>query len=667
MSGLSSLDIAVITAELNTAVKDSLISNIYQLNDKMLLLKLRKRGEPKTNLIIEAGVELHVTAYDFERPSKPSNFCMALRKYLRNGRIREIRQYDFERIVELMISSKSGEYRLIVELFGDGNIILVDSENRILHALTYRRMRDRNIIRGETFKYPPPKGKDPRSISREDLEELRVNGRLEVVRSIVRAFGIGGKYAEEILARAGVDKNMPSSELKGCELNRIYESLMDLVSEFSVENETPSVYLDENGRWIDVSPIKMRKYSDMKTINFGSFNEALDEFYTRYIVEKDALKARRTAEEQIKRLERILEEQERAIKESTRRAEIYRRIGDAIYLHLNEIQFLMQRIMAEKRAGKSWNEISESLMKESRVPAAYFRGINPKAMTLRISVDDLTFDLDLKASAQENAARYYELAKKAERRARGAEEAMKETKAKIEDIRSRGAEETEKAELPIRIIRREWYERFRWFRSSEGFLVIGGRDRIQNEILIKKYMEPEDLVFHAEIPGAPFVLLKTRGGKPSEVTIFEAAQFAGSYSRAWREGLGSIHVYWVKPEQVSKSPPSGEYLSRGAFMIYGTRNYIRNVPLEVAIGVLVEDEGIRIIGGPPSAIAKHTGIYVKIHPGDKSSGELAKQIRDLLARMLSGEARKSLLKIPLDEIQRFIPPGGGSISRMDNT
>jgi len=322
--------------------------------------------------------------------------------------------------------------------------------------------------------------------------------------------------------------------------------------------------------------------------------------------------------------------------------------------------------MNEKRSGKNWEEIIETLRREkkkSRVPAIYFEDLNPKTLSLRVSVEGQVFDLDLRTSAQRNAAEYYERAKKAEKKAQGAEEALKQTQMRIEKAKRRRLKETESMpKLPPKKRRREWYEKFRWFRSSEGFLAIGGRDRIQNEILIKRYMEPKDLVFHAEIAGAPFVLLKTEGKNPSENTLYEAAQFAASYSRAWKEGLGSISVYWVYPDQVSKTPPSGEYLSKGAFMIRGSRNYIRNVPLEVSIGVVKKDDEIQVIGGPPQAVAKQTDVYVKIIPGKEPSGRLAKQIRNLMEKMLSEKGCKDA-QIPLEEIQRFIPSGRGAISK----
>ncbi|MEM2273195.1 MAG: fibronectin-binding domain-containing protein, partial [Candidatus Bathyarchaeia archaeon] len=127
------------------------------------------------------------------------------------------------------------------------------------------------------------------------------------------------------------------------------------------------------------------------------------------------------------------------------------------------------------------------------------------------------------------------------------------------------------------------------------------------------------------------------------------------------EQIRAIDVYWVRPEQVSKTPPSGQYLPRGSFMIYGARNYIKNVPLEVAIGVRKDDGDIKVIGGPTSAISKQTSIYVRVAPGNLQSGRLAKEIRERLASIAPQEERGAILKIPLEDIQAFIPLGQGSI------
>ncbi|MEM3507116.1 MAG: NFACT RNA binding domain-containing protein, partial [Candidatus Bathyarchaeia archaeon] len=213
-------------------------------------------------------------------------------------------------------------------------------------------------------------------------------------------------------------------------------------------------------------------------------------------------------------------------------------------------------------------------------------------------------------------------------------------------------------------IKHEWYEKFRWFNSSEGFLVLIGKDASTNEVLIKKYMNSSDIVIHSEFQGSPFVLIKTYGKKPSEKTLQEAAQAAASYSKAWKYGLSSLDVYWVNPNQITKKTPSGEYVKKGAFMIYGQRNYIKGVPLKLAIGLLVskENEEIKVIGGPIEAIKNQTNIYVKIIPGKIKAGKLAKEILSKLSKKYFEVFKKELKrKININEVQNFIPAGLGDI------
>jgi len=92
--------------------------------------------------------------------------------------------------------------------------------------------------------------------------------------------------------------------------------------------------------------------------------------------------------------------------------------------------------------------------KESRVPAVYFESLNPKNLSLRVSLEDQAFDLSLKVSAQRNAAEYYEKAKKAEKKAKGAEDALKQTRIRIEEAKRRRLEETERMpKIPVPLLR----------------------------------------------------------------------------------------------------------------------------------------------------------------------------------------------------------------------
>ena len=149
---MTSFDVAAVVFELTPIIKDARIENIYQLDSSTLLLRLHRPSQPAMQLLIEAGRRIHLTSYALKKPLAPPALCMTLRKHLRNGKIIDIQQHEFERTVLLKTSTREGAFQLVAELFGEGNIILVNPQGLITAALIYRRMRDRNILRKEIFR-----------------------------------------------------------------------------------------------------------------------------------------------------------------------------------------------------------------------------------------------------------------------------------------------------------------------------------------------------------------------------------------------------------------------------------------------------------------------------------------------------------------------------------
>jgi len=666
-SEMTSFDIAALVFELNEVVRDARIENIYQLNPTTLLFRLHVPNQPALQLLLEAGKRAHLTSYVLSKPLKPPSFCMALRKHLRNSKISEVQQHEFERVITIRVDTREGKFLLITELFGVGNMILVSPQGTILYALTYRRMRDRNILRGESFKHAPPSGKNPLHLSRPDLDEIKHYGQLEIVRALTRLLSIGGLYAEEILLRAKIGKKTPCEALTKQQIDAIFTETQALISKTTAGKFEPYIVVDEKGEWVDVVPFPLKRYEGLMLKPYKSFNQASDEYYAKAVTVEKVSETEREFARELTKLRRTLEDQRKTLEESRRTMEQNKAIGDLIYAHLGEFQLLAQKIIEEKSRDKTWEQISSEIEIEKqaqRTPFVYFQSLDSRRRVLNVSVGDTTFSLDLTRSIQANAAGYYERAKKTERKLKGAERAMLETQAKIDELQRRLKEKTQEVLGEAKPKRREkaWYEKFRWFHSSDGFLVIGGRDATTNEIIIKKHTEPTDIVFHADIAGAPFVVIETEGKTLSEQTIREAAQLAASYSRAWREMFHAIDVYWVHPDQLSKSPPPGQYLEKGAFIIRGKKNYVRNVPMRVAIGIVMKENLVAVVGGPPEAIKKQTNVYVEVIPGQQTSSTLAKHIRRLLAEKAPSEWRREILETSLDEIQAFIPSGKGAIS-----
>ncbi len=251
--------------------------------------------------------------------------------------------------------------------------------------------------------------------------------------------------------------------------------------------------------------------------------------------------------------------------------------------------------------------------------------------------------INISKTIEQNAASYYEKVKKLKRKLEGATKALDRSKVKLDKLNKKEIDVKSKKITKKTITKREWFEKFHWFYSSTDFLVIGGKDATSNEIVVKKHVDKGDLVFHTEMSGSPFFVIKNDGKKIDETTIKETAQATVSYSKAWKLGIGISDVFYVKPDQVTKEAQSGEFIAKGAFMVYGKKNTLRS-KLEIAVGI----KEAKVIGGPVSAIKKHSEKFVIVVPGKHKKSDISKKIK----KKIGGT---------LDEISRFLPAGGCEI------
>ncbi|MBW3010724.1 DUF814 domain-containing protein [Candidatus Woesearchaeota archaeon] len=254
--------------------------------------------------------------------------------------------------------------------------------------------------------------------------------------------------------------------------------------------------------------------------------------------------------------------------------------------------------------------------------------------------------LDLKKNIDKNAAFYYEKAKKAKRKIDGAKKIVAEARKDLEKAEKEKEkimeqiEKEEKEKKKKKVRKKEWYEKFRWFISSSGFLCIGGKDATTNDIIVKKHCEKGDLVFHTDIAGSPFFVIKAEGKEIDEQTKEEVATATAAYSRAWKLGISTTEVYCVSPDQLKHEMG----LPKGTFMVYGKRQYF-SPTLKIAVGMT--EKGVPM-GGPVSAVKKHCKAYVTIKIGDMKKSEIAKRIQ----KKIGGDS---------EDIMPCLPTGGYAI------
>jgi predicted ribosome quality control (RQC) complex YloA/Tae2 family protein len=586
-------------------------------------------------------------------------FCRVLRKHLRRKRLEEIGQIGFERIVKLAFSSKDEVYALYTELFGKGNHILVDGGERILHASSYWRMRDRDVMRGTVLQLPPSTRKTLLEAARSDLDALS-GTRGPLSRQLTRLYAIGSLYAEEIVLRAGLAGDVDCDSLTSPQINAIHEAIQSLIADYHRRVE-PRIVVDDEGEYVDVVPLTLRCFTDDRQIAFPTFNRAVDEYYAKShaLRVEDGIEQRYAA--RVAKQQRILSDQKGQVASLEARIATDQRIGDLIHSNTGPLRAIIEQVMQARRSGRPWGQILASV--DSVFSSPPLRSIDPDHAIAVIELDETRFDLDLRRDVYANAASYYQRAKTARSKLAGLLKAIEDTTRRIERLKRTKPRTDEVATQPRRVRNKEWYEKFHWFHSSDALLVLGGRDATTNELLLRRHTDSTDVVLHADSPGSPFAVIKTEGHVPSQETLREAAQMVVSYSKVWRSGDSVVDAYWVKPEQVNKTPPSGEYLARGSFMIHGQRHYFRKVPLRLAVGVKLTSDRPVVVGGPPTAIRAQTPVFQEIVPGRLKTRELIRRIVAQLIAKVPEEVKRTISAIPTDEFQVFIPGGRGQLAQ----
>ncbi|MEM0350429.1 MAG: ribosome rescue protein RqcH [Archaeoglobaceae archaeon] len=493
-------------------------------------------------------------------------------------------------------------------------VVLIDFEREKSKRVVLELFSKGNVILMEEDRVIMPLKEIKKQIS-----EKKVSPDKELVRYLANS-GFGGLYAEEICLRAGLNKVKKFSELSE-EERRVLKETIEKIMNFELR---PQIVLKDS-KPIDVVPMDLMYYKDYEKKYFKTFNEALDEFYYRTASEE-------RESEEVEKLKSRLKIQEETLRNYEREMEEYREIADLIYSNYSLIE-----------------EIIENLKKNKAFD--FVKSYDPKNGKALIQLGGKEFEIKLDLGVHGNAEFYYEMVKKTRKKIEGIRNAIQETLKELEREKS-------KFRFSFTVRRkREWFEDYRWFITSDGFLAIGGRNAKMNSEIVSKHLESRDLFFHTQTPGAPAVVLKL-GQEATERSIFETAEFAAIYSSLWKEGKHSGEVYYVKPEQVLRSAKSGEYLPKGSFYIVGERNYI-TVELRCAIGV--ELEKMRVIGGPVSAVKKWADYYVELEIGDVKSDELSVEIAKILAEKAGENAYIVKAIARPEEIAKFLPPGKSRI------
>ncbi|KAJ4298673.1 hypothetical protein N0V88_003704 [Collariella sp. IMI 366227] len=626
----SSLDVKVIAHELSEALVSLRLSNIYDLNSKILLLKFAK-PDSRQQLLIESGFRCHLTDFARAAAPAPSQFVSRLRKFLKTRRLTSVSQVGTDRIIEFQF--RDGAYRLYLEFFAGGNIILTDAELKIIALL-------RNVPEGE--------GQEPQRVGLTYTLENRQNvaGVPDLTKERLR--NALKKASDQAVAHVFRLTNFdPATKLPDIlENTTLFDALFQALEQarsildgvtssptskgYIIAKPNPRAVkqsaVDEGAQkdkprnllYEDFQPFLPKQFEDdpgCQVLTFDGYNKTVDEFFSS--LEGQKLESRLQEREATakRKLDAARRDQAQRIDGLQEAQVLNLRKAAAIEANIERVQEAMDAINGLLTHGMDWVDVNKLVEREQKQhnPVAEIiklpMRLEESTITLLLGEEEdeaeaeekLNFDYDSDEETEDEPAAekakgpdkrlYYDqkrtAADKQVKTVQQSEIALKNAEQKIAEDLRKGLKQEKPVLQPIR--KQMWFEKFTWFISSDGYLVLGGRDAQQNEMLYKRYLRKGDVYVHADMHGAASVIIKNNPKTPDAPippsTLAQAGNLSVCCSNAW-DSKAAMGAWWVNADQVSKSAPAGEYLPVGSFMVRGKKNYLPPALLMLGFGLM---------------------------------------------------------------------------------
>jgi predicted ribosome quality control (RQC) complex YloA/Tae2 family protein len=615
------LDTLALSRELR-ALSRPRIDKVFDGPAGAIDLSFRIPGAGRRSLRLVPGRFAAFLSEEEPHEEEPSPFVRELRRLLSGAVITGVREPEGERFLEL--ESVRGDVteplRIAVELFGSGNLVVVRGEN-VVAVLHPRAWAHRTLRIGSVYKAPPERA-NPWRLGIAELSAALLASHTDRVTTLAARLSLGGPVAEELLVRASLAGSAPATERAPEAATQLAGAMRELLAELS---GAPHGYLYRSGAdLVDVEPYSSRRWAGVEGITeerFESFSAAALPFFSGL-----GQPAAPPTTEQLHRAElrRQREQQEAAIAELETESAVLLRQAETILAHFPAVVAKL----AEHRETEDGEPVE-------------------------VELEGVRLPLRAGRSPRVSAQLLFEERKRVQSKLEGARGALLATQGELERAApaaparpARGPAASKDAPF--------WFEKYRWFLSSEGVLVVAGRDAASNDRIVKRYLGPRDRYVHADVHGAASVVIKqpeSASLRIGEATLQEAGQWGVAFSKYWRAGRASGDAFWVEAEQVSKAGSSGEFVARGSWVIHGTKHLLRDLPVELAIGRVAVEGRERWSVAPPAAIRAQGKVAFHLRPGEE---RLRAEVERELAREL--ELNRSTL-------QSLLPAGGIALER----
>ncbi|KAI9767829.1 MAG: hypothetical protein M1835_006991 [Candelina submexicana] len=676
----SSLDVKVIAHELSNSLCSLRLANAYDLSSRIFLLKFAK-PDNRQQLVIDSGFRCHLTSFARATAVAPSAFVARLRKYLRTRRVTSVSQIGTDRIIELQFSD--GQYRLFLEFYAGGNIVLTDKElNNLALLRIVAEGQDQEELRvglkyslsnRQNYEGVPPLTRErvknglQRALDKQHAAEpaFGKKSKKSTGDALRKALATSITEYPPMLVEHSLRATQFDSSLKPDEVvqdDSLLDKLMLVfeeakrVVEAITSSETAKGYIiakpnkpakvqegetsaeSQKLLYDDFHPFRPRQFEDEPSatlLEFDGFNKTVDEFFSSIEAQKLESRLQDREDNAKRKLESARLDHEKRLGGLQQVQELNVRKAQAIEANLQRVEEATAAVNGLIGQGMDWVEIARLIEMEQarqnpvadliKLPLKLYENTatlllgemefedegydgdetdsdvsdsdgedqKPKATTAKPVDKRLAVDVDLALSPWSNARQYYDQKKtaavKEQKTLQSSSKALKSTEKKITADLKKGLKQEKQVLRPVR--KQLWFEKFMYFISSDGYLVLGGRDAQQNEILYKRYLKKGDIYVHADLHGASSVIIKNNPSTPdapiSPSTLSQAGNLSIATSSAW-DSKAVMSAWWVNSDQVSKTAPTGEYLTTGGFMIRGKKNFLPPAQLLLGFGVMFQ-------------------------------------------------------------------------------
>ena len=545
--------ISNLTYELNTNLVGGRISKISMPEDNELIFTIKNNAKTY-RLLVSASASLplvYLTDVNKPAPKVAPAFLMLLRKYIGTAKINNIFQMGLERILcfELEHLNELGDLshkRMYIEIMGKhSNIIFTDENNKIIDSIkriSANMSSLREVLPGREYFLPEElKKKDLLNTKLEEFIEILKSKEYPLSKSIYMNFaGISPLIAEEIILRASLLSQAPSTSLGELEYTHLFHTIQNLLEDINNHNFTPNIiYKGEEA--IEFSSINLYSYEgkEYKRESFDSVSKMLYNFYSSreaFVLNRQkSSDLRRIVNTALERASKKYDLQEKQLQDADKK-DIYRVYGDL----LNTYGYSL-------KGGES-SFTTENFYDDNK---------------------EITIPLDKNKSAKENAKKYYDKYAKLSRTTKALSEEILKTKNDIEHLQSiQTALEVSSDDESLSQIRQELVD-FGYIKkhssakkqkitshpyhyiSSDGYDIYVGKNNYQNEELTFKVATGNDWWFHAKgIPGSHVILKSNNEEELPDRAYEEAAALAAFYSKA--KDADKVEVDYIQKKNIKK-------------------------------------------------------------------------------------------------------------------